>query len=144
MDDKKMREDAVATMSRYVQFDTTNPPGNEMPAAIWLSDQLTNRGITKDIKIYEPLSGRGLVVARISGSENLKPLMINHHIDVVAADPEKWSHPPFSGDCADGFIWGARHTGYQRIGCHVSTGAGGTDQGRNQIPPPDSIHRRTR
>jgi acetylornithine deacetylase/succinyl-diaminopimelate desuccinylase-like protein len=106
MDDKKMREDAVATMSRYVQFDTTNPPGNEMPAAIWLSDQLTNRGITKDIKIYEPLSGRGLVVARISGSENLKPLMINHHIDVVAADPEKWSHPPFSGDCADGFIWG--------------------------------------
>jgi acetylornithine deacetylase/succinyl-diaminopimelate desuccinylase-like protein len=106
MDDKKMIEDAVATMSRYVQFDTTNPPGNEMPAALWLGEQLTNRGITKDIKIYEPLSGRGLLVARINGSEALKPLMINHHIDVVAADPEKWSYPPFSGTCADGFIWG--------------------------------------
>jgi hypothetical protein len=31
VDDEKLRQDAVATMSRYVQFDTTNPPGNEMP-----------------------------------------------------------------------------------------------------------------
>ncbi len=106
MDDKKMMEDAVATLSRYVQFDTTNPPGNEMPAAMWLSDQLVNRGITKDIKIYEPSSGRGLVVACIQGSEALKPLMINHHLDVVAADPALWSHPPFSGAVADGFVWG--------------------------------------
>ena len=36
-------EDAAATLSRYVQFDTTNPPGNEMPAALWLSDQLVSR-----------------------------------------------------------------------------------------------------
>jgi acetylornithine deacetylase/succinyl-diaminopimelate desuccinylase-like protein len=46
------------------------------------------------------------LVARINGSEALKPLMINHQIDVVAADPAKWSYPPFSGVCADGFIWG--------------------------------------
>ena len=32
--------------------------------------------------------------------------MINHHIDVVAADPAQWTHPPFSGDVADGFVWG--------------------------------------
>ena len=106
MDDKKILEDAVTTLSRYVQFDTTNPPGNEMPAALWLSDQLTNRGITKDIKVYEPVSGRGLVVARVSGRDALKPLMINHHIDVVTADPTKWSYPPFSGEVADGFVWG--------------------------------------
>jgi acetylornithine deacetylase/succinyl-diaminopimelate desuccinylase-like protein len=106
MDNEKLIKDAVATLSRYVQFNTTNPPGNEMPAACWLGEQLTNRGITKDVKIYEPLSGRGLVVARINGSEALKPLMINHHIDVVAADPAKWSYPPFSGVSADGLIWG--------------------------------------
>lgn len=93
-------------MSRYVQFDTTNPPGNEMPAARWLADQLQSRGITSDIQIHEPVSGRGLVIARIPGTEDLKPLMINHHIDVVAADPSQWTHPPFSGDVADGFVWG--------------------------------------
>jgi len=106
MDDKKIREDAVATLARYVQFDTTNPPGNEMPAAQWIRDQLISRKITSDIKIHEPLAGRGLVVARIPGTEKLKPLMINHHIDVVAADTTQWTHPPFSGLVADGFVWG--------------------------------------
>ncbi len=106
MDEQKIREDVVATIARYVQFDTTNPPGNEMPAALWVRDQLTGRKITSDITVYEPLPGRGLVVARIAGSENLKPLMINHHIDVVAADPSQWTHPPFGGVVADGFVWG--------------------------------------
>ena len=106
MDDKKIIEDAVATLSRYVQFDTTNPPGNEMSAATWLCDQLVSRGITQNIKIYEPVSGRGLLVARIPGTDRLKPLMVNHHIDVVAADPCKWTYPPFSGSVADGFVWG--------------------------------------
>ena len=106
MDEQKISKDAVATMSRYVQFDTTNPPGNEMQAALWLRDQLVNRKITSDIKIHEPVAGRGLVVARIAGTENLKPLMVNHHIDVVAADSSQWTHPPFSGAVADGFVWG--------------------------------------
>lgn len=41
-----LREDAVATLSRYVQFDTTNPPGNERGAAEWLKSQVVERGIT--------------------------------------------------------------------------------------------------
>ena len=99
-------DDAAATLSRYIQFDTTNPPGNELPAAQWLRDQLVRREITKDVTIHEPFPGRGLVLARIPASEPLKPLLINHHIDVVAADPSQWTHPPFSGEIADGFVWG--------------------------------------
>jgi acetylornithine deacetylase/succinyl-diaminopimelate desuccinylase-like protein len=98
--------DALAVMSRYVQFDTTNPPGNEMAAAAWLCDQLRGRGITRDITLHEPAPGRGLVVGRIAGSEPLRPLLLNHHIDVVAAEPARWTHPPFSGAIADGFVWG--------------------------------------
>jgi acetylornithine deacetylase/succinyl-diaminopimelate desuccinylase-like protein len=99
--------DAAATMSRYAQFDTTNPPGNEMPAAEWLADQLVARGITRDAAIHEPAPGRGLVLARIPGSEPAaRPLLINHHMDVVPADPAHWTHPPFSGAVADGFVWG--------------------------------------
>jgi len=106
VDDEALLADAVATLSRYVQFDTTNPPGNEMPAAQWLRDLLVGRGITDDVTIYEPAPGRGLVLARIPGSQPLKPLLINHHMDVVAADPAQWTHPPFSGVVADGFVWG--------------------------------------
>ena len=101
-----IREDAVATLSRYVQFDTTNPPGNEMAAAQWLADQLKHRGITDNVTIHEPAPGRGLVIGYIAGKEPLKSLVLNHHIDVVPADPAQWSHPPFGGEVADGYVWG--------------------------------------
>ena len=101
-DDAALRRDALATLSRYVQFNTTNPPGAELAAAHWLRDQIIARGITTDVTVFEPAVGRGLVLARIPGSEPLKPLVLNHHIDVVAADPAAWTHPPFSGAIADG------------------------------------------
>jgi acetylornithine deacetylase/succinyl-diaminopimelate desuccinylase-like protein len=103
---ESIRDDAVATLSRYVQFDTTNPPGNEMEAAEWLADEVKRRGITDDITVFEPAPGRGLVMARIAGSEPLKPLVLNHHIDVVPAEAAQWSHPPFGGEVAEGFVWG--------------------------------------
>ncbi len=98
--------DAMAALSRYIQFDTTNPPGNELAAGHWLAGQLRSRNITGDVTVHEPVAGRGLVLARIPGSEPLRPLLINHHMDVVAADPAAWTHPPFSGAIADGFVWG--------------------------------------
>jgi len=101
-----VREDAAATMSRYVQFDTTNPPGNEAAAAAWLKEELVRRGITEDVTIYEPAPGRAIVVGRIQGRESLDPLVLNHHMDVVRADPAQWSHAPFGGEIADGYVWG--------------------------------------
>ncbi len=100
------RERAVALMSQYVQIDTTNPPGNEMAAAEWLRDRLAEEGVTTDVTIHETAPGRGVLVGRIAGTEPLKPLVLNHHMDVVPADPTQWSHPPFSGDVAGGYVWG--------------------------------------
>ena len=42
-------------------------------------------------------------------SERLKPVLLMAHLDVVPVDPDSersWTHPPFSGQLADGFIWG--------------------------------------
>ena len=101
-----IRDDAAATLSRYVQFNTTNPPGNEMDAAQWVASQLKERKITDDITIHQPAPGRGLVVGRIAGSEQLKPLVLSHHMDVVPADPAQWSRQPFAGEVSDGYVWG--------------------------------------
>jgi len=101
-----VRDRAVARMSEYVKIDTTNPPGNEMVAAEWLREILAQSGVTTDVTIYEPAPGRGLLIGRIAGTEPLKPLVLNHHMDVVPADPAQWSHPPFGGDVADGCVWG--------------------------------------
>ncbi len=102
----KIGEDAAATLSRYLQFDTTNPPGNEMAAAQWLEAQLVERGITSRITRYESAPGRAVLLGRIEGNEPLKPLVLNHHMDVVPADPTQWSHPPFDGEVVGGYVWG--------------------------------------
>ena len=100
------RQRAVASMSHYVQFDNTNPPGSERAAAEWLRDELIELGITCDGTLLDPSPGRAVLVARVPGSESLKPLVLNHHMDVVPADPTEWSHPPFGGEVADGYVWG--------------------------------------
>jgi carboxypeptidase PM20D1 len=41
------------------------------------------------------------------GSEQLLPLLLYAHYDVVpAGDEAAWSHPPFGGEIADGYVWG--------------------------------------
>lgn len=39
---------------------------------------------------------------------DLQPIMLISHLDVVPADEadDDWKHPPFSGEIADGYVWG--------------------------------------
>ena len=40
---------------------------------------------------------------------DLKPIMLISHLDVVPADESEeggWTYPPFSGEVADGYVWG--------------------------------------
>jgi acetylornithine deacetylase/succinyl-diaminopimelate desuccinylase-like protein len=46
-------------------------------------------------------------VARIEGEDSSRPaLLIHGHTDVVPANAEDWTHDPFSGEIADGCVWG--------------------------------------
>ena len=33
-------------------------------------------------------------------------LCLLSHVDTVLATPSEWTHDPWSGDLADGFVWG--------------------------------------
>jgi len=37
---------------------------------------------------------------------SLKPIMLIAHLDVVPAEESDWTHPPFGGELADGYVWG--------------------------------------
>jgi acetylornithine deacetylase/succinyl-diaminopimelate desuccinylase-like protein len=96
-------KEVTGYLQDLIRFDTTNPPGNETPCAHYLADVLKREGFEPAVTESEP--GRGNVTARLSGGSE-PPLMLLGHIDVVAAEPEKWTHPPFCGEVIDGYIWG--------------------------------------
>lgn len=52
------------------------------------------------------VNGYSLLYTWQGGRPDLEPVMLMAHQDVVSANPEGWTHPPFEGAIADGFIWG--------------------------------------
>ncbi len=99
---------AAAEMVQHLQallrLDTTNPPGNESLAAGYLARVLHAEGL--EPIVLESAPGRGNLVVRLRGSGAAQPLLLYSHTDVVAAEPAQWTHPPFAGEVADGFVWG--------------------------------------
>lgn len=87
-----------------IRFETANPPGHETQAAAYIANVLRAEGIESEI--LEGVPGRGNLVARLAGNGGARPLLLMGHTDVVSVEPEQWSHGPFSGDLAGGYIWG--------------------------------------
>ncbi len=97
-------DDAVRLCQALIRLDTTNPPGQERAAADLLADELRKAGV--DVQMFESAPGRANLVARLVGTGAKPPLLLSAHLDVVEADPAGWTHPPFAGEIADGFLWG--------------------------------------
>ena len=101
---RDLEDEAATLLSRYIQVDTTNPPGNEIKAAQFLKEVFDREGI--ETRIIESAPGRGNVFARLRGDGSKKAIILLNHMDVVPADAKQWKEPPFSGAIKDGVIWG--------------------------------------
>jgi acetylornithine deacetylase len=56
---------------------------------------------------FLPYEGRSSVAARLPGAGGGRSLHLNGHVDVVPVErPDVWEHEPWSGEVADGRIWG--------------------------------------
>lgn len=102
--DAAQLEAAVRHLQALIRIDTTNPPGNERAAAEYLAELLRADGIEPELLEPEPL--RTSLVARLQGDGSRPPLLLHAHLDVVEAEPGRWRRPPFSGDLAEGYLWG--------------------------------------
>jgi acetylornithine deacetylase/succinyl-diaminopimelate desuccinylase-like protein len=94
----------VELLAALLRFDTTNPPGNEAEAVAFLADTLRQAGVEPEV--LSPAPGRANLVARLAGGGDEAPLLLNGHVDVVAAEAGRWRHPPFAGEVHDGVLWG--------------------------------------
>jgi len=97
-------DETVELLRRYLQIDTTNPPGNEVAGTRFLAEILTREGIESET--IEAGPGRASLRARLQGDGSLGGIVLHHHIDVVYADRRYWTVDPFGGVIADGYLYG--------------------------------------
>jgi acetylornithine deacetylase/succinyl-diaminopimelate desuccinylase-like protein len=101
---QEVGEETITHVRGLLRLDTRNPPGNEVRVAEYLRALFEAEGISGEI--VGPSRDRGTFIARLKGDGSAPPLLLMSHTDVVAVEPEKWTHDPFSADIADGFIYG--------------------------------------
>ena len=99
-----VEEETLEHFRALLRFDTSDPPGRELPAAEYLRDVLEAEGISVEMLSVDP--ERPNVVARLKGDGSQEPLLIMAHTDVVNVDPEKWTFPPFSATVDGGYVYG--------------------------------------
>ena len=99
-----VRDDVTRHLQALLRINTVNPPGNETAAAEYLAGMAREAGIACDI--VEAAPGRGNFVARLPSSGAGRPVILLGHTDVVSVEADRWTHDPFGGDVADGYIWG--------------------------------------
>lgn len=76
--------------------------GNEIVSVRTIQDFMGEPGT-----VVEPRPGRASVVYRISGTDpQAARLLLIPHLDVVPANPDDWTYPPFAAVRAHGFVWG--------------------------------------
>jgi acetylornithine deacetylase/succinyl-diaminopimelate desuccinylase-like protein len=96
--------DDLDLLQTVLRIDTTNPPGNEAPAAEALEAAMKGGGL--EVEMVAPASGRPTVIGRVPGPRNRPALVLLSHTDVVGVEEDRWTHDPFGGEVADGYIWG--------------------------------------
>jgi acetylornithine deacetylase/succinyl-diaminopimelate desuccinylase-like protein len=96
--------DTVELLRELIQFDTTNPPGNEQACVAHIESLLRAHGI--ESQRFEEVPGRPNLVAHHAGANGGPPLVLYGHVDVVTTAGQPWTKPPFGGELADGYVWG--------------------------------------
>jgi acetylornithine deacetylase/succinyl-diaminopimelate desuccinylase-like protein len=96
--------ETIAQLQAMIGFDTTNPPGNELPLAQHIAGALELAGI--ETRLLMPMPQRAAVFARLKGNGSKRGVMLLAHMDVVGVERDKWSCDPFSGVVRDGYLYG--------------------------------------
>lgn len=104
IDIRRLEAEIVTRLQDLIRFNTANPPGNELPAALYCAEAFKREGIAA--QVIESAPGRASVVARLKGDGSRRPLLLMSHLDVVDVERDKWECDPFGGEIRNGYVWG--------------------------------------
>lgn len=101
---ESVHAETVSRLQTILRFDTTNPPGNELPLAVYIEGVLRAEGIETGLLSAD--KDRAQVIGRIPGTGARRPVILLAHMDVVGVERQSWTHDPFAGEIHDGYVYG--------------------------------------
>jgi succinyl-diaminopimelate desuccinylase len=102
--DERRKNEAVQFCRDLLKIRSVNPPGDELPAAEYVSAVMSKAGLQTEVLEHAP--NRASALVRLRGSGTAPALLFSGHLDTVPVGAEAWLHDPFAGEIADGKIWG--------------------------------------
>jgi acetylornithine deacetylase/succinyl-diaminopimelate desuccinylase-like protein len=99
---------ARSLFKELVEINTTQSTGSTLAAAQAMAARLKTAGFPdSDVVVLENAPKKGNLIARLRGrSSGRKPILLLSHIDVVEANAEDWTLPPFQFIERDGTFFG--------------------------------------
>ena len=99
---------ARSLFKELVEINTTESKGSTLVAARAMAARLKAAGFPdSDVVVLQNAEKKGNLVARLRGrSTGKKPILLLSHIDVVEANAEDWTLPPFQFIEKDGTFFG--------------------------------------
>ncbi|MBS7287402.1 MAG: M20/M25/M40 family metallo-hydrolase, partial [Candidatus Freyarchaeota archaeon] len=94
--------DAIELACKLIEFDTSNPPGNQRECADYIADYLKS---FSNVRIYEKDGVRN-VLAELTFSRGEPTLAFNGHWDTVPWSPEAWVTHPLKPVIHGGWLYG--------------------------------------
>ncbi|KXV58347.1 hypothetical protein AD948_11665 [Acetobacter senegalensis] len=96
--------DPVVLLQDLIRIPSVNPPGDEAACAALCADILTDIGF--EVTLHDFGERRVNLVARPPGKRPGDNLGFSGHLDTVPLGGSTWAYPPFSGEIADGRVYG--------------------------------------
>jgi len=104
VNERDLEAEVLEVATELIRIDTSNPPGNETPAARYLAGYLEASGLETELAGPDP--ERLNLISRIRGTGEGPSILFMAHTDVVPAPVANWTVPPFEAVRRDGFLVG--------------------------------------
>lgn len=104
-DDKERVDTYAEKLSRMVQIETISDRNDPAIEKFLVFHKLLEELFPTVFATCEKVEIDGNLLLKWKGKSSKDPIMLISHMDVVEATGE-WKYPPFSGEIADGKVWG--------------------------------------
>ena len=104
-DDEKRIDEYAEKLSKMVQVETVSSRNDPQVEKFLNFHKLLEELFPNVFSVCEKIEIDGNLMLKWKGKTDKEPILLMSHMDVVEANGE-WKYPPFSGEIAEGKVWG--------------------------------------